>query len=83
MLVHWLQRLARSEGLPGGDKQMDKWMDGRTDGRMDRQKISPFFRTLSPTVAAALLQQRKLKSNKLESRARELLTISEIEVKAQ
>ena len=37
--------------------RMDVWTyghtDGRTDGRMDGQKISPFYRTLSPIGAAA------------------------------
>ena len=34
---------------------------------MDGQKIPPFYRTLTPTGAAALLLQRKLKPNILES----------------
>ena len=38
-----------------------------TDVRTDRLKICPFYRTSSPTGAAALLQQRKLKANKLEN----------------
>ena len=51
--------------------------DGRTDGRTDRRtyvrKISPFYRTLSPIGAAALLP--KGSSRPIKSRAREPLTI--------
>ena len=39
----------------------------RREGREDERKISPFYRTSSPTGAAALLLLRKLKPNKLEN----------------
>ena len=35
----------------------------RTDVRTNERKISPFYRTLFPTGAAALPQKRKLKSS--------------------
>ena len=42
------------------DRQTDRWMDkqtdGQTDGWTDGWKISPFYRTLSPVEAAALIQ---------------------------
>ena len=45
----------RTDGRTGKrmDGRTDKWTDGRTDERMDGQKISPFYRTLSPIGAAA------------------------------
>ena len=42
-------------------------MDKQTDGRTDRRKISPFYRTLYPIGATALLKKTQLKSNKLEN----------------
>ena len=35
--------------------------DGHTDGRTNKQKISPFYRTLSPIGAAALLPAMETK----------------------
>ena len=50
-----------TSGLAGwpkvGDGQMDRWTDGRTY----QQKISPFYRTLSPIGAAALPAPMKTK----------------------
>ena len=52
----------RTDGWTEGqtDRRTDGQMDGRTDGQMDGQKIFPFYRTLSPTVAAALLSPKKI-----------------------
>ena len=51
--------------MPGLMAQRGKRMDGRTNGRTekqkDRQKISPFYKTLSPIGAAALLPPKKTK----------------------
>ena len=56
----------RSSGIPR--RGMNGRKDGRTDGKSPhfcpRQNL---FRTLTATGAAALLQQRKLKSNKFEN----------------
>ena len=42
-------------------KRMDGWTNGRTEKQKDRQKISPFYKTLSPIGAAALLPPKKTK----------------------
>ena len=34
-------------------RRTDGWTNGWTDGQTDGHKISPFYRTLSPTEAAA------------------------------
>ena len=51
--------------MPDLMAQRGKRMDGRTNGRTekqkDRQKISPFYKTLSPIGAAALLPPKKTK----------------------
>ena len=43
------------------DGQMDRQMDGQINGWRDRQKISPFYKTLPPIGAAALLSPMKTK----------------------
>ena len=45
--------------LDGPEGGTDKWMSKRTN----KQKISPFYKTLSPTQATALLPPMKTKKN--------------------
>ena len=48
----------KASGLAGWASRLAGWPrrgDKRTDGRTDGRKISPFYRTLSPIGAAALL----------------------------
>ena len=41
--------------------QRGGWTDRQTDGWMDKRKISPFYRTLSPIGATALPPPMKIK----------------------
>ena len=48
---------------PGWMAQRGGWTNGQTDGGMDRRKISPFYRTLSPVGAADLKPDDRSKGN--------------------
>ena len=48
------------------DKQKDGQMDGRTDGWTDGWKILPFYRTLSPIGATALVPPMKTGKSRAE-----------------